>query len=300
MSEEVFKDTKLIEKGGVISGPFRKPFNEHLQAETSIHHDETAQKLGMRGGTIAGSYHFEQFVPLFLKAFGQRWFETGGISMYFRYATTHLEPVQAFMKLPEANDDTQAEVWMIDEKENLVGEGTASIGTPSEPSPLRKRLEDLYPTEEIRILSYMKPGLELPVVTASVSGDVTRNRFERITEPLDWYIKDSPWDGPILTPAQMTGIMRQGEVAFNVGSRGDTVVGLFGGLEFRYINGPVFCDRDYSLSTRILAVGDTPKTEYYWYESLLKDPDTGRDIAEALHMIRVMKASSPLYPEFRK
>jgi len=297
--DDTFKDTIITEKDKVISGPFRKPFNEHLQAATSIHNDATAQQLGMRGGTIAGSYHFEQFAPLFIKVFGRRWFEVGGISMYFRYATTHLEPVQAFMKKPAAAENVQADIWMNDEKGNLVGEGSVTFGQPGEPTPLRQRLKSLRPSGEIRILSYMKPGMDLPVVTARVPVEPTRERISRITEPLDWYVNDSPWGGPILTPAAMTGILRQGEVAFNEGSRGDTVVGLFGGLEYRCVNGPVFCDHDYSLHTKILAVGDTPQTEFYWYESALNEPGGGKRVAEALHMIRVMKASSPLYPELR-
>ena len=52
-----------------------------------------------------------------MKVFGRRWFETGGISMYFRYATTHLEPVQAFMKKPDAAENVQADIWMNDVRE---------------------------------------------------------------------------------------------------------------------------------------------------------------------------------------
>ena len=166
---EIFKNTEILEQDNFLSGPFRKPFNEHLQAQTSIHNDETAQQLGMRGGTIAGSYHFEQFVPLFMKVFGRSWFETGGISMYFRYATTHLEPVQAFMKKPDAAENIQTDIWMNDEKGNLVCDGTASLGQPAELSPLRKRLKNLHPPGEIRILSYMKAGMELSQVIAKES-----------------------------------------------------------------------------------------------------------------------------------
>lgn len=298
--EEILKNTEVIEKDNVLSGPYRKPFNEHLQAETSIHHDETARQLGMRGGTIAGSYHFEQFVPLLLKVFGRRWFETGGISMYFLYATTHLEPVQAFIRKPAAADNIQTEIWMKDEKGNLVGEGTASVGQPAELSALRSRLANLRPPGEIRILSYMKAGMELPEVEAKQTAAASRERIARITEPLDWYVSDSPWGGPILTPAQMTSILRQGEVAFNQNQRGAAVVGLFGALEFRYLKGPVFCEHDYKLKTKILTVGDTPQTEYFWYESALLEPMSGEKIAESLGMNRVMKASSDLYPELRQ
>ena len=44
------------EQDGVLSGPVRSPKNSasHLGAG-SIHDDATAQKLGFRGGTVAGS-----------------------------------------------------------------------------------------------------------------------------------------------------------------------------------------------------------------------------------------------------
>ncbi|MBW1710674.1 MAG: hypothetical protein JRG97_13585 [Deltaproteobacteria bacterium] len=298
MSEEPFVNTEIVEDKDVLNGPIRKPFNEHLQSTTSIHHDETAQKLGMRGGTIAGSYHMEQFVPLFMRAFGQSWFETGGVSLYFRNATTHLEPVQCFIRKPEAAGNAQVDIWMNHENGMLVAEGTASIGSPPEASALRERVNKLYAPGEVRILEHLKAGMDVQPITVNVPTDNSRQRFERITEPLDWYVKESPWGGPILTAPQMINALRQCmiETYDQEGSR-KGVVGLFGALEFRYLNGPVFCDKDYINSGRIIAVGETPKTEYYWLEGLLEEPDTGEKVAESLIMIRIMKASSSLYPE---
>ena len=53
-------------------------------AATNIHDDATAQKLGFRGGTIAGSIHMDQFPPVLVEAFGPAWFETGSLSLAFR------------------------------------------------------------------------------------------------------------------------------------------------------------------------------------------------------------------------
>ena len=97
----------------------------------------------------------------------------------------------------------------------------------------------------------------------------------------------------------MIGIMRQGEVVFNQENRGDSVVGLFGALEFHYLKGPVFCDYDYNLSTKILAVGDTPQTEYFGTRALFTSQG-GDKVAETLNMIRVMKASSTYIRSFAK
>src|SRR5690554_6362968 len=85
------------EQDGVIHGPERSPRNNarHLGAG-SIHDDDTAQKLGFRDGTVAGSLHMEQFPPLLVETFGEQWLRTGGLSLYFKYATTDGEPVRAF------------------------------------------------------------------------------------------------------------------------------------------------------------------------------------------------------------
>ncbi len=301
MAERLFSNVEISLEDGILTGPLRTPFNEHLQATASIHHDETAQKLGMRGGTIAGSYHMEQFVPLFMKAFGRSWFETGSISMYFRNATTHLEPVQCFLRQPVAGDNTQADIWMKHENGMLVAEGTASVGRPDELSALRKKVNSLYPPGEIRILKDLKVGMDIAPVKVNVSAENSRQRFERMTEPLDWYVKESPWGGPVLTAPQMINALRLCMIEkLDRQNEQKGVVGLFGALEFRYLSGPVFCDKDYVNAGKILAVGETPKTEYYWLEGTLEESGTGQKVADGLIMIRVMKASSPLYPEFRR
>ena len=46
----------------------------------------------------------------------------------------------------------------------------------------------------------------------------------------------------------------------------------------------------------VLAVGQSPKTEYIWYDAQANDA-TGKRIAEMRMMIRYVKASSVLYDE---
>jgi hypothetical protein len=65
----------ITTEDGVISGPLRSSVNNAITAKGSIHDDETASKLGFRGGTVAGSIHMELFPPLLLEAFGKEWFE---------------------------------------------------------------------------------------------------------------------------------------------------------------------------------------------------------------------------------
>ena len=70
---------------------------------------------------------------------------------------------------------------------------------------------------------------------------------------------------------------------------------LDGGIEVRFLKGPVFLDKDYLLAGRVVAVGQSPKTEDLWIESSLRDPENGLTVAEFLLMARWMKNSSPLY-----
>ena len=100
--------------GGVWVGPVRRPRNSAANEKGSIHDDAVAQKLGFRGGTVAASLHMEQFPPLLLHMFGPRWWESGGLSLYFRYATTDLEPAQCHAVAPmrPPSEDVRIEVWM--------------------------------------------------------------------------------------------------------------------------------------------------------------------------------------------
>ncbi len=83
------------------------------------------------------------------------------------------------------------------------------------------------------------------------------------------------------------------------GARPDGAVELFGALEFRFLKGPAFTDKEYVNTGHVLTVGETPKTEYYWHEGFLTDPESNTKIAKSLIMIRIMKLSSSLYPELQ-
>src|SRR2546428_1742490 len=126
----VYASAEIVEEDGVLVGPLREPRTLAASVAGSIHEDSQAQKLGFRGGTVAGSIHMEQFPPLLLRAFGQRWFETGSLSTYFRNATMDRERVRAFVDLP-ANPLTgskgQVNDWMDREDDMRVLEGTAPV-----------------------------------------------------------------------------------------------------------------------------------------------------------------------------
>ena len=287
----------ITEESGTLVGPMRRPVNSSANLGAgSIHDDATAQNLGFRGGTVAGSIHMDQFPPLLVQTFGPAWFETGSLSLHFRNATTDGEPVQASVERPADTTDSQTSVRMLREDGLLVAEGTASVGRPGTPSHLSSI--DLRPTDpsELVLLRDVKTGDALEEYEEAVDGAGLRARIDsgRLTEPLDWYTGDSPWGGPIAYPSAIVGLLwRRASRSFSRGMGG--AVGLFGAIEVRHVDGPLFADRPYQVSGEVVAVGSSPKTEYVWFDS--HAAEDGRRVASMRMQLRWMKASSPKYQQ---
>jgi hypothetical protein len=280
----------------VLVGPLRRSVNNASKVAGSIHDDATATKLGFRGGTVAGSIHLELFPPILLKAFGQRWFERGTISMYFLNATTDREVVRAFVKEPPIDaKDAQVDVWVERDDGMRVAEGTASVGNPEEPSALLRRPLDRFDAGQLRILGGLKVGDQFDACDALLTKDAMTERMKVITEPLEWYTKPSPWGGAIATPATMVQLLYSQSIA-TLRSKLGRAVGLFGAIELRNINGPVLVEHPYRVTGSIVALGQSPKTEYMWFETALEEK-AGKRIAEMRMLLRFMKASSPKYQD---
>lgn len=295
MTVEQTKGGITIEDG-VISGQLRRSVNNAINSKGSIHDDATASKLGFRGGTVAGSIHMELFPPLLLEAFGQRWFERGTLSLYFVNATTDREAVRAFLRQPAAGaGDTQVDAWVLRDDGMRVAEGTASVGNATEPTALLRKPLDRFDPGELRILANVHAGMEFEPVMNRVAPEAQANRMGIITEKLDWYEGGSPWGGAVATPATMVQLLYNKSVATLRADMGPAV-GLFGAIELRNVNGPVLVGEDYRITGHVVAVGQSPKTEYMWFETGADDA-SGKRVAEMRMLLRWMKASSPKYAE---
>lgn len=289
--DDLFSVTK---KDGVLTGPLREPRNSAINAGAgSIHDQETAKKLGFRGGTVAGSLHMEQFPPLLIESLGDNWLNTGNMSLYFRYATIDGESVQASVNRP-TGDDQQIDIWMDDPSDNRVCDGTASVGAPDLNSAVRKRMNSIPEATDLRILANVEIGKAGPVVPANIDQEKLDSRLAVITEPLEAYTNAEIFGHKMMTPALQVQSMRPGEAAL-LPRDGNYGVGLFGAIELQLVNGPAYVDYDYETFAKVLAVGETPKTEYYYYESMLLDPKNGNTIMSMIMMIRFMKLSSKLW-----
>ena len=281
-------------KNGNMYGGWRKPVNIWLDLPGSIHNDDVAGKIGMRGGTIPGTIHLNLFPPLLLKAFGQQWFEKGSISIYYTYATMHLEEVRAVIGTSEEGaKDEQVEAWVEMKDGKKVATGTVSVGDVKEPSYLQSQELKNAESGDLKILASLKAGDKLPSNDVLFKQDEPEKALDTITDPLDWYKADSPWGGPILYPAAMYHALML-TPKFPENKKLDAV-GFFGATEIRLINGPIKVGVPYIAEGELICVGASPKTEYFWYDSYLEEKESGKRVAEMRKLTRFMKASSPLY-----
>jgi hypothetical protein len=284
---------EIEERDGIYLGRWRRPVNSAIHIVGSIHDDSMASKLGFRG--VAGSIHFELFPPLMLRAFGPRWFERGSLSVYFLDPTVDREEVRAVVAVPPAGDENvQVEAWAERPDGRRIGEGTAAAGDPAVPSALMSRDVSKYPPGELRILANASAGDRFPEVPVEVTPAVLESRLRVTTDPLPWYEGDSPWGAGLATPCHVVDLMRAAGDAYLRTVQQAAAVPLYGAIEVRNVNGPVFAGWPYRSGGAIVSLGQSPKTEYLWYDAYLDDTD-GKRIAEMRMMYRFMKASSSLY-----
>jgi len=270
-----------------LQGPYRSPRNMAGGVHGSIHEDATATKLGFRGGTVAGSIHMDQFVPLILQTYGERWFEGGNLSLQFKTATVDGEAVRA--ELYPGRE--RARLCMFNEQVDLICEGTAADHADAG-SELSRRIQaqEPAPRNAIRILSHVHVGAEAHDIPLTVARDSLAERLQTITEPLDRYAGDRA----VLPPSMVVHLAHGARSAVVGAAQG---VGLFGALEIQFLQGPLRAGVAYVGRTRVHALTESPKTENVWYDVLIADPATGRDQARVTFCLRFMKASSPLWSE---
>lgn len=258
---------------GKLVGDWQQPINRWADLPGSIHNDEVAHKVGMRGGTIPGTIHLDHFPALAHELWGERWHREGSISMYYTFATTHKEDVRAFVNFDEdklAHDNPQLDAWVENKDGRVVCKGSLGIGSGPVPSYIRNLPLDDADPEELRILSGLKNLVNLDPVELLVEGD------EEILSP--------------------STIYHQLMIPFPQDSIAQPAVGFFGGTDIALHRGPIKGGMSYRKTGQIRSLGASPKTEFAWVDSWLHDAD-GNLVAEMRHMTRWMKVSSPLWQE---
>jgi len=272
----------------VLKGEFRTPRNLHQGSGGSIHNDATASKLGFKGGTVPGSVHMDQFVPMILRTYGDAWFERGDISTYFTQATVDNEAVRAEL----APGAERARLTMFNEADAVILEGTASLAAPDLGSELLKRMQMQEPAipGRLRILGDIKVGDENRDLIVQVPIERLKQSLETITDAIPAYAEDN-----VLPPSQVVHLAHLTRATAM--ARQKRAVGLFGALQVQHLRGPLRAGVDYRARTRILKLTESPRTENVWYDVTFQQADGDDDVGSMLYCLRFMKASSPLWAE---
>ncbi|MEQ8486665.1 MAG: hypothetical protein RIB46_20060 [Pseudomonadales bacterium] len=277
-----------------ITGPYWAARNWSADAGAgSIHDDATAARLGFRGGTVAGDVHMNQFPPVLVELFGPAWFERGNLSLGFKNATVDREGVRVLAE-PLAAGTHQTTVWMTRDDGLLVCTGTAAVGDHSRSALRTQHLRSCDPAE-LKILNRLTPGLSLGSYDIVADPEKQFDRYDRglISDPLPWYRDGSPWGEVVAAPCTIIEYL-WGQPMLALRPLVGESVGLFGAIEIGFVNGPFLLNRPYRLQSEVVCVGQSPQTEYVWYDTVAYDP-AGAVVATLRMQSRVMKASSPAY-----
>lgn len=295
----------------VLSGPLRSPRQmlgeQEYGGHSSIHDDETAQKLGFRGAAIEGPTHFTQFQPLLAHIWGRDWFERGCLSAHFQNMVVEGEEVRAFARVPPSGA-TSTRVWAEKADGTPVLEASASLAAIGEPTLLEKRLTSLRPPGKLLILADLEVGMtgaaEERVCMApdqnmgALYPFSLNQKLSSITENSPWYsdAKASPWGRPII-PFEMLSVLfaySMSKAAFPVKG---PAVGLFADQEIRLLDGPLFVGEEYVLRREIAALSESKRTESYWVRTRVYDADGQKQVAEMLLNHATLKHSYAGYAD---
>ena len=327
MAKQAF-DTELQEQNGVLNGPFRYPVQMLAEQEygghLSIHDDDQAEKLGFSGAPIEGPTHFSQFDPLLHKIWGDRWFEHGCISAHFKTMVVEGEEVQAFVEIPDANQNTPqntpqnttqntpqntTKIWATKKTGEPVLEGTASVG-PNHPESRLDALMASRPTPtQLVLLEGINIGdksADVDIVTMGFDQHLGNSypftlagKLSKITENCRWYQAEeasgSPW-GKAIIPTEMVSPLVGYTKSGLKGPKGPSI-GLFADLEVRMIKGPLFVGQPYALEREVVGLGESKRTESMWIRTSIRDPESNELLATTLLNSATMKQSYEKYVE---
>ena len=284
----------MAKQDEIIRGPFWAGRNWSADAGAgSIHDDDTAAELGFRGGTVAGDVHMNQFPATLVKVFGERWFECGNLSLNFRNATVDTERVAVCVEPPAAGAK-QTRVWMERDDGLLVCSGTAAVDDLDH-SELHTRDLRACDHRELKILRRVEAGMPLGDLQLRIDSSKQFERFDAglISDPLPWVREPGPWGGVVAAPCTFVQYFWGPQTQLLKPNVGDAV-GLCGAIEIANVHGPLLLDRTYRVRSHVVCVGQSPKTEYLWFDTTAHD-DSDQLVASFRMMLRFMKATSPEY-----
>ncbi len=295
--------TEITEENGQLIGPWRGPrqmlAEQTYDGHSSIHDDETAQKLGFKGGTIEGPTHFSQFVPLCVARWGEEFLSKGCLSAHYRAPVFEGENVRAILE-PTGDNAAICEIRMEREDGTEILKGSASMGDPGAPTALEARLETLRPLEDPVILADVKIGMKSGRLPVRMDPDQHMGNYypfslsqklTRITEPSPLYEGENG-----MIPFEMISVLaayHQPE-ANRFPTRGPAV-GLYADQEIKLYGEPLRASTDYEIEREIVAMSGSRRTESMWVKTRIYAPGSDKVLAHMLLNTASMKESYAKY-----
>jgi hypothetical protein len=261
-------------KGRVeLLGPVREARNS---LSGGLRDGRLAQHHGFHGGgIIGGNMHLDRFPPVLIKAFGSEWLARGSISVYFETAVSAGCHLQVSVHTDQ-NESRAATRLRRVEDDATVGAGTASLG--SDQTALRGRNLRLSVDSELVALRGLKAGEVLADGPRYLS---SQNQLDRIAQgeiddALPCWTDPQPWRGAVACPSTVVSLLYEpGTEASPVALRARQVdanaATMFGAIELCLIDGPLLLDRSYHVLSTVVGVGQSPRTEYCWWDSTIDD-----------------------------
>jgi len=284
--ETGFKSPRNMFQANVAEA--RRAHDAERRGAGSIHDDAVASKLGFKGGTVPGSVHMNQLMPLIVQIYGDKWFERGSLSSFFTQATVDNEATRAVAERGEE----RARLRQYNEAGAQTSENTASLDPDDPGAELVRRMamQDPPAPGRLRILADLKIGDETGGIPLKVDREALLRALDTITEDLPIYREQN-----VLPPGSVIHLAHA--VRGHVLKGQHSAVGLFGALEIRNLKGPIKADVDYVGRTKVLKLSESPRTENVWYDVFMADAKTGEDAGVVRFQIRLMKGSSPLWAD---
>jgi hypothetical protein len=269
-------------------GPWRRPVNNSRDELGTIHDDATARQLGFAAGPVAGSIHFEQFEPLLLATLGPHWSAAGSLSLWFDTPAFDGDTLRAQI---EHTDAPRRRVRLARGDGSQIAHGSASLGS-DEQGAVRVRWAQRPPSEPARMLAGLAPGFTTAPLRTSVSRAEVDQRLPLLTEALPAHEASAGTarQVPLSTAIHAMRVFERGlALDASIG------VGLFGAIEWQWLDGPLRVDQEVCVSAQVLGTGTSPRSEMLWCEATMSEPGSGRAIARMLILSRLLKQGSPLW-----
>jgi hypothetical protein len=273
-----------------IQGPVRQARNS---LSGGLHDGILARRHGFAGGgLIGGNMHLDRFPPVLVEAFGSEWVGRGSISVYFETAVGAGCHLQVSVRAGRNQSSSATRLRRV-EDDATVGAGTASarpgqtdlqtrdlrIGNPSELVILRDLQAEQVLAEGTRYLP--------------AQDQIDRIAQGEIDDTLPCWTDPKPWKGAVACPSTIVSLLYEpGTGASPVAQRACQVypgaASMFGAIELRFVDGPILLDHAYRIVSTVVGVGQSPRTEYCWWDSMIKEP-SGKLAATARILTRVFK-----------